>query len=103
MASDRPVAAIESPVHAGRSLAPDGSPSGPNTPGLLQRAHIASGEIRYIGKESNRFEEIEAGIIHSGQNIYTEYPDPRRNEWETKVSPALRRLAEAYCPSILRS
>jgi len=35
-------------------------------------------------------EEVEAGLIHSAQNVYTEYPDRRRDEWETKVRPAMK-------------
>lgn len=69
-----------------------GKPSGKQTLGLLQRRHIRVGQIIYIGKESNRLEEIESGIIHSAQSVYTEYPDPRRGEWETKILPALRKL-----------
>jgi hypothetical protein len=37
-----------------KSLAPDGSACGPETRGLLQRAHIIAGELRYIGKETDR-------------------------------------------------
>jgi len=50
------------------------------------------GQVIYIGKESNRLEEIESGTIHSAQSVYTEYPDPRRDEWQTKVLPALRKF-----------
>ena len=37
-----------------KSLAPDGSPCGPESRGLLQRAHITAGEFRYVGKETDR-------------------------------------------------
>jgi hypothetical protein len=37
-----------------KSLAPDGTPCQPNTSGLLQRAHVVAGEIRYVGKETDR-------------------------------------------------
>jgi hypothetical protein len=30
-------------------------------------------------------------LIHSAQNVYTEYPDPRRDEWQTKIWPALKK------------
>lgn len=70
----------------------DGNPSGKQTMGLLQRRAIQIGEIKYIGKESNRLEEVESGVIHSAQNVYTEYPDPRRDEWETKILPALKKV-----------
>jgi hypothetical protein len=60
------------------------------TVGLLQRRHVRIDQIKYIGKESNNLEEVEAGLEHSQQNVYTEYPDPKRDEWETKIRPALQ-------------
>jgi hypothetical protein len=69
-----------------------GEPSGKQTIGLLRRRHVRVGQIIYIGRESNKLEEMESGLIHSTQSVYTEYPDSRRDEWETKVLPALRRL-----------
>jgi len=72
-----------------------GKPSGRQTIGLLQRRHIRVSQIIYIGKESNSLEELESGTIHSVQNVYTEYPDPRRDEWQTKIIPALKNLPVA--------
>ena len=60
------------------------------TIGLLQRRHVRIEQVRYIGKESNSLEEVESGLIHSEQSVYTEYPDRRRDEWQTKILPALR-------------
>ena len=37
-----------------KSLAPDGNPCAAETQGLLQRAHINVGELRYVGKETDR-------------------------------------------------
>src|SRR5205823_6849792 len=37
-----------------KSLAPDDSPCDGSTRGLLQRAHIIAGELRYVGKETDR-------------------------------------------------
>jgi hypothetical protein len=45
-----------------------------------------------IGRESNRFEEIEAGVIHSPDSVYTEHPDPRREEWQAKILPMLKKI-----------
>jgi hypothetical protein len=70
----------------------DGKPSGKQTVGLLQRRHIQIDQIKYIGKESNSLEDVESGLIHSAQNVYTEYPDPRRDEWETKIRPILKKI-----------
>jgi hypothetical protein len=67
----------------------DGEPCGKGTVGLLQRRHIQLGRIVYIGKESNRLEDVEAGMIDDEDSVYTEYPDPRRDEWTTKFQPAI--------------
>jgi hypothetical protein len=62
------------------------------TIGLLQRRHIQIRRVTFIGKESNNLEEVQSGLIHSPQNVYTEYPDPKRDEWETKIRPAMKKV-----------
>lgn len=79
-----------------------GKPSGKQTIGLLRRRHVRVERIIYIGKESNRLEEIEAGVVHSAQGVYTEYPDPRREEWQTKILPALKKIPVAAPDEIER-
>jgi hypothetical protein len=37
-----------------KSLAPDGTACLPETTGLLKRAHVIAGDIRYVGKETDR-------------------------------------------------
>jgi len=69
-----------------------GSRAGKQTIGSLQRRHIQIGLVKYIGKESNSLEDVEYGLIHSEQNVYTEYPDPRRDEWQTKIVSALQKF-----------
>jgi hypothetical protein len=69
-----------------------GKPSGKQTVGLLRRRHVRVERIIYIGRESNRLEEMEAGILHSPESVYTEYPDPRREEWQTKILPVLKKI-----------
>jgi hypothetical protein len=66
--------------------------SGKQTFGLLRRRHVRVERIIYIGKESNRLEEIEAGVIHSPDRVYTEYPDPSRDEWQTRILPVLKNI-----------
>ena len=36
---------------------------------------------------------MEAGLIHSEKNTYTEYVDPKRDEWTTKIQPALKKAS----------
>lgn len=33
-----------------------------------------------LGRESNSLEDVESGLIHSAQSVYTEYPDPGRGD-----------------------
>jgi hypothetical protein len=69
-----------------------GNPCDRQTVGLLQRRHIKIDQIKCIGKESNSLENVEAGMVHSEQNVYTEYADPKRSEWIAKTQPALKKL-----------
>ncbi len=73
----------------------NGNTCSKQTIGLLQRRHVRIDRIKYIGKESNSLEEVESGLIHSEQSVYTEYPDLRRDEWQTKILPALRKASLA--------
>jgi len=34
---------------------------------------------------------VQSAFLHSAQEVYTEYPDPRRDEWATKILPALKK------------
>jgi len=69
-----------------------GNPCEKQTTGLLQRRHICVDQIKYIGKESNHLEAVNAGLIHCEESIYTEYIDKSRDEWQTKILPALKCL-----------
>jgi hypothetical protein len=67
-----------------------GNPCSKQTVGLLERRHIKIEQTKYIGKESNALEDVASGLIHSEQSVYTEYPDPRRDEWQTKTLPLIK-------------
>ena len=77
-----------------------GNPCEKQTLGLLQRRHVQVDQLKFIGKESNSLEQVEVGS-ESAENVYTEYVDPRRDEWETKILPALKKapliLLEREC------
>jgi hypothetical protein len=42
---------------------------------------VKIGQIKCIGKESNSLENVDEGMVHSEQNVYTEYADPKQSEW----------------------
>ena len=62
------------------------------TIGLLQRRHVRILKTTYIGKESNKIEDVASALVHSAHEVYTEYPDPRRDEWESVIRPALNKV-----------
>jgi hypothetical protein len=66
------------------------------TVGLIQRRHVKIEQLKCIGKESNSLEDVDAGLEHSERNVYTEYSDPRRDEWQTKILPALRKMSLGF-------
>jgi hypothetical protein len=73
----------------------NGNACGKQTIGLLYRRHVQIDLVKYIGKESNSLEDVESGLIHSAENVYTEYSDSQRDEWKTKIVPALRKISLA--------
>jgi hypothetical protein len=70
-----------------------GEPCGKQTVRLLRRRHVTIGwPPRFIGKESNKLEDVAEGAVSDSSDVYTEYPDPRRDEWTTVVLPWLRAM-----------
>jgi len=68
-----------------------GAPCGKQTVGLLQRRHARiEWPQRFIGKESNKLEDVVEGSAPDAGDVYAEYPDSRRDEWSTKILPMLR-------------
>jgi hypothetical protein len=78
-----------------KSLGPDGRPCDRATVGLMSRRAIHVATITYIGKESNKFEEVQAGFIHDLEDVLNEYSDPELDPFKRLVVPTLRRLAVA--------
>jgi hypothetical protein len=73
-----------------KSLDPDGRPcSRRSQPGLLRRRPITMLMVSLIGKESNRLDEIAAGLIGDLDDTLTSYADPGLSAWEALVVPAL--------------
>jgi hypothetical protein len=66
-----------------------GEPCDRQSVGLLGRRHVRIKRLHFIGKESNKLEEVEEGGVPDAGDVYTEYPDARRDEWKTKWLPLL--------------
>ncbi len=59
--------------------------------GVLPRLTVrAIGLPTHIGKESNRLDDVQDGLVHDADDVYLEYRDPRR-EWEAAL-PVLRAI-----------
>jgi hypothetical protein len=56
--------------------------------------------VRLVGKETNRLEDVENGLVHDWGDVMNVYYDPSLDPWRTTVLPQLkdipaRILAEA--------
>ena len=69
---------------------PDGLPCRTGTARLLSRRPVIALEKRYVSKESNRLEEVEAGIEHDPDEVYTQYTDAERDPRRRLVLPVLK-------------
>jgi hypothetical protein len=80
-----------------KSAGADGRPCGRGTLGLLGRRRVRTvpALLAYVGKESNRLEEVEAGLGHDPDEVWTEYRDPGRDPWRALVLPVLRQVPRA--------
>ena len=76
-----------------KSLGPDGKVCGRPTRGLLARRPIEVSLVHYIGKEANRLEDVEAGLVGDIGEVLTEYVDPARDPVRTLVLPVLEGLS----------
>jgi hypothetical protein len=79
--------------------APDGTPCRRGTRGLLRRRPVVAGEVRRIGKEANKLEDVQAGLIAQLGDVVNDYPDPQHSHFHNHVLPVLdsysgRQLAE---------
>ena len=72
-----------------KSLAPDGTPCEADTRGLLQRAQVIAGELRYIGKETDRKWE-EGDDISVLEFKATEYGREKKVVPEASIADEIR-------------
>ena len=79
-----------------KSLAPDGSPSGEHTVGLLRRRPVRGAPVLtdLIGKEGNRLIERLSGEVTDPDEYRTGYGE-RQDRWQALVVPVLRKIGAA--------
>jgi DNA-binding XRE family transcriptional regulator len=76
------------PKSAGR----DGEPCTRLTEGLLQRREISLGEIVFVGKETNRLEDVHNGLVHDWSEVSARYRNPELDPWKTEILPKLKTI-----------
>jgi hypothetical protein len=78
-----------------KRLGPDGTPCRTLSTGLLSPRHVDAFDITQIGKEVNRLDEVEAGLVRGAEEVYTVYSPPRRDRWTRFVVPTLRQIGRS--------
>ena len=58
-----------------KSCGPDGQPSAASSAGLLRRRPVTVEGVRHIGKESNRLEDVQAGLMQDVDEVANSYDD----------------------------
>ncbi len=88
-----------------KSAGLNGRPCGRETVGLLRRRHLRVVAVELIGKESNRMEDVQNGLIHDWDEVVESYGLLGSSWWEREILPRLKEvkaseLAEAAGVSV---
>ncbi len=75
-----------------KSNGPDGRPCSPQTVGMLSRRPFTARTIVHIGKEANRLEEAQAGLLQRFEEILSAYDDVDPVALREWALPILRKL-----------
>lgn len=76
-----------------KSLGPDGEVCGKRTVGLLQRHHLRVVDEEWIGKESNRMEDVQNGLVHDWDEVVGVHGFGEPSRWETVILPMLKEVS----------
>jgi hypothetical protein len=68
------------------------SPAARRPRGLLRRRSVTSTIEIYIGKETNKLEETDVGLIHNLSKVLEVYADLKRGPWERLVRPVMKAI-----------
>ena len=75
-----------------KSIGPDGTPCDRTTIGILARRPVTPTIIQHIGKESNRLEEAQLGLLDASDEPLNQYSDTNLQIFRELVVPVLQRL-----------
>jgi len=81
---------------------PDGQPCRRNTTGVLQRRAVTlPGTARLIGKEANRLDDVQAGLITNVDDVLNEYDNTSSDDFHRLVVPVLDRYSGRQLAAIV--
>jgi hypothetical protein len=72
-----------------KSLGPDGAPCGASTVGVLRRRRVRIVQLVHLGKEGNKLEQREHGLVAGPADYQNVYEDVARDLWSLFVEKAL--------------
>jgi hypothetical protein len=72
-----------------KSLGPDGKPCRADTVGLLHRRRVRIVQLQHLGKEGNKLEQREQGLVSGLADYENRYDDPACDTWSLYVAKAL--------------
>lgn len=75
-----------------KSLGSDAQPCGADTIGVLQRRHVSPSWVQHIGKEANRYEDVERGNVPDWDEVLERFEPRGQGEWEVEILPTLKAL-----------
>jgi len=75
-----------------KSAGPGGRPCGRGTVGQLHCRVARPTYAVHVGKETNKLEEVEAGLEHDLEEVWTEFADLQRDPWKDLVLLVLKRM-----------
>lgn len=84
-----------------KSLSAGGTASSRDSRGLLRRRLVRVADARYIGKESNRIEDVELGLVPELGDVLSEYRQSPEDQWESLIVAWLRSVPERQASSVL--
>lgn len=77
-----------------KSAAASGAACDRTTVGLLGRRMVTAVGVEYVGKESNRMDDVEHGLVHDWDEVQSCYVD-EASEWRDVLLPKLREMPRA--------
>jgi hypothetical protein len=82
-----------------KSLGPDRMPCGRRTIGVLRRRRVVLGGLVHIGKEMNRIEDVEQGLVHDWAEVQLMFRESRGHHHASTALGEMETRVQRKCDS----